>query len=91
MKIENQTELPFFDMKDAKDLYGKLVYDFKFLTNNKRNIYAYMNFIFTANHLKDWVEQDKNIDYNTKMFVRKLFTINKEYSTIKSLCNKSFG
>ena len=38
-------------------------------TNQERvqNIYDYMNFIFTANHLKDWVENDNNFDFNKKI------------------------
>lgn len=91
MLIENQTKMPFFDMKNAKDLYKKLEYDFNILTNDKMNNFNYMNFIFTASHLKDWVNEDKNESEMLKVKVNEVFNFdsNLEYSTIRSLCNKS--
>ncbi len=91
MEEYNQTKNPFFDMKDANDLYKKLEYDFKLLKPKDTNVYYYMNFIFTANHLIEWIEKDKNFDVSKKTNIKNLFNLksNLEFSTIKSLCNKS--
>lgn len=67
MKKDIQTNMPFYDMKNAYDLYKKLEYEFNKLTEENQNIYDYMNFIFTANHLKYWVKNDNNFDVNKKI------------------------
>lgn len=108
MKNINQNNLPFFDMKNANDLYNKLKHDFNLLTADNPNANDYMNFIFTANHLIEWVIFDNNfdrikveeckkifgvisitIDKNKNKKINFDFTENKEFSTLKSLCNRS--
>lgn len=103
MKDVNQNSMPFFDMVDANDLYKKLEHDFMLLTDENPNTYNYMNFIFTANHLLEWVIADNNFDNVKKEKCKTIFgfvkikddkiklnpNINKEFDTIKSLCNRS--
>ncbi len=103
MKDINQDNMPFFDMVDANDLYKKLEHDFMLLTDENPNAYNYMNFIFTANHLLEWVIADNDFDNVKKAKCKTIFgfvkiendkiklnpNINKEFDTIKSLCNRS--
>lgn len=91
MKKNIQTDMPFYDMENAYDLYKKLEYEFNKLTEENQNIYDYMNFIFTANHLKDWVENDNNFDADKKNKIQKNFDpeTNKKYSLLKAICNRS--
>lgn len=87
MNKEIQDNMAFFDMCSAEDLYNKLKYDYEILNKN-RTPYNYMNYIFTARHLEDWILKDKNKEM--KQRCRKVLNIkvNQEWSSIVSLCNR---
>lgn len=87
MNREIQDNMAFYDMCSAEDLYNKLKYEFEIL--NKNHIpYNYMNFIFTARHLEDWILKDKNKEMKQRCRNVLNFNINQEWSTIVSLCNR---
>ena len=89
MNKENQNNMAFFDMCNAKDLYKKLKSDYKILNKN-HDVYNYMNFIFTARHLENWILNDNNNHAEIKSKCRKILNKNKnqEWSIIITLCNR---
>ena len=86
---EMQNHMPFFDMKNAYNLFDKLKHDYEELYNNNTT-YNYMNFIFTSRHLEYWILNDNSfnetIKYNCKNILN--FENNPEWDTIVSLCNR---
>ena len=88
MKQEKQDDMPFFDMSSASDLYRKLKNDYETINKN-HTPYSYMDFIFTARHLEEWIiksDNNKEIKQICKNILN--FKINEEWSTIISLCNR---
>ena len=75
-------------MCDSKDLYKKLKNAYEILNKN-HEVYNYMNFIFTARHLREWILKD-NSNFKIKSKCKKIlnFNENQEWSTIVSLCNR---
>ena len=86
---EKQNHMPFFDMKNAYNLFDKLIYDYKTLSKNETT-YNYMNFIFTSRHLEYWILNDDSFDIIIKKKCSEIldFKTNPEWSTIVSLCNR---
>lgn len=76
MNKENQNYMPFFDMCDATDLYKKLKSDYEVLNKN-HDVYNYMNFIFTARHLKEWILKDINNIEEIKSKCREVLNLKK--------------
>ncbi len=89
--IIEQDDLAFFDMKDSNDLYNKLRYEFEKLSPKSTNVYELMNFIFTANHLYDWIKFDKKVSIKTKKLITKLLpiTTDSDFGVLRALCNRS--
>ena len=94
---EKQNNMPFFDMKNAYDLFDKLLYDYNVLSKNETT-YNYMNFIFTSRHLEDWILKDillrlfdyNSIDFSNFSFRTSCYMVEVESKMIdlKLVCNK---
>ena len=81
---ENQTKSAFFDMSTGQDMYKKQKYEYKRINQNSEYVvYDYLNFFFTAYHLKEWIKNDKS--FEKKMYIED----DKKYEWLRTICNRS--
>mgnify|MGYP000961115308 CR=1 FL=1 len=71
----NISESPFFDINNCCDLYKKLEFDFKTLSRDDMKPYYLMNYLFTSNHLYDWIKNDNNISDDIKADMKHKFNL----------------
>lgn len=79
-------DLGILEMKNSKDLYEKLKYDYYILLK-KQNSYNYFNFILVAYHLSEWINCD-NFQDKDKMEYSKLLEDN-NINLFRDLSNRA--
>jgi hypothetical protein len=72
--------------ESAVDLYHKLERDYKKLQKEECSD-NYMNFIFTANHLREWIKNDPSLDDEFKANAEKELD-NSNYNIFNNLANR---
>lgn len=58
------------------------------MLSNEKTVYNYFNFITIANHLKEWISNDDNLDDDIKKKADFLLE-QSNHSLFKDLCNRS--
>ena len=80
---------PFFEIYSCRDLYLKALNEYEEIEKTELTSPKLLNLVFSINHLKDWVTNDKRLNEN---FVQELAFVfnpkkNINFSIIKVLCN----
>jgi hypothetical protein len=68
---------PFYEINNCIDLLRKLTLDFERLNKEDMSSYDLFNFLTTANHMKDWVLNDEQINKEIKEEVKIAFDTNR--------------
>jgi hypothetical protein len=80
-------DIGFLEFETSHDLFKKLTYDYEQLLK-VQNSNNYMNFIFVANHLKEWIEKDNTFFEEVKQKAKTLLE-QSNYKLFKDLANRS--
>lgn len=76
----------FMNIETSKDLFKILEYNYKTL-EEEENVYNYMNFIFVANQLRDWIKKDTMYSQKAKREAIRIID-NSNYWIINDIANK---
>ncbi len=76
-----------YSLDNSDDLFEKLKYDYSNL-NNELNAYTFFNFIITAYHLKQWIEEDE-LKSETRQQKIKEFKKSSYYNICRDITNAS--